>query len=232
METEELIRKYNSYRNSTINLQASENILSQKAASALSSDMASRYSLFVDGYNAYGGTYYFDKILEILENNVKKLFGSPYSESRALSGHIAAEISIISALSNIKNNKNVMAINESDGGYPGYQQNNMGNMLGFNFHQIPYENYKIKYEELESAIKTVHPGIIILGQSVFIMPYDMVQIHEMAEKYGIKILYDASHVMGLIAGGSFQPDAMKYSDIVYGSTHKTFFGPQGGIILT
>ncbi|MEM0139918.1 MAG: serine hydroxymethyltransferase, partial [Ferroplasma sp.] len=42
----------------------------------------------------------------------------------------------------------------------------------------------------------------------------------------------ASHVMGLIAGGSFQPDAMKYSDIVYGSTHKTFFGPQGGIILT
>jgi glycine hydroxymethyltransferase len=38
--------------------------------------------------------------------------------------------------------------------------------------------------------------------------------------------------MGLLAGGQFQPDALENSDIVLGSTHKTFFGPQGSIMLT
>jgi len=60
----------------------------------------------------------------------------------------------------------------------------------------------------------------------------MKRIKEISEKYDCKIIYDASHVLGLIAGKQFQNDALKYSDILFGSTHKTFFGPQGGIILT
>ena len=54
MKTSDLIEKYNDYRNNTLNLQASENVLSPNVKKALSSDMASRYSLNLDGYNAYG----------------------------------------------------------------------------------------------------------------------------------------------------------------------------------
>jgi glycine hydroxymethyltransferase len=229
METSELIKKYDDYRSNTLNLQASENVLSPTARAALSSDMASRYSLNVGEYNAYGGTVYYDSILDLLEKNTKKLFGSKYSESRPLSGHIAAEISLLSVL---WPNRNVMAVSEEDGGYPGYSGNHLDRVLGYTFHKAPYKDFDLDYDLLEEKIKKTDTSILILGQSMFIKPYNMKIIHEIKERTGIKVLYDASHVMGLIAGKAFQPDALKYSDIVYGSTHKTFFGPQGGVIIT
>ena len=223
------IEKYDEYRKNTLNMQASENVLSPNAKRALSSDMASRYSLKIDNYNAYGGTLYFDELLKLLENNVKKLFGSKFSESRPLSGHIASEISLLSI---INKNKNVIAISEEDGGYPGYANNNLEDIIGFKSYKMPYKNFNIDYDNLEKSIKTNNIGTVILGQSMFIKPYDMKMINEISKKYDSKVIYDASHVLGLIAGRQFQDDALKYSDILFGSTHKTFFGPQGGIILT
>jgi glycine hydroxymethyltransferase len=229
MDTSTLISQYDNYRNETLNLQASENILSPNARKALSSDMAGRYSLDMGKYNAYGGTVYFDKILQLLKNNVNDLFGSKYCEPRPLSGHIAAEISLLAVLGK---NRNVMAISEEDGGYPGYSGKHLDRVLGYNFFKAPYYNFDFDYDAMEKSVKENNIGIVILGQSMFIKPYNMEKIHEISEKYGVTILYDASHVMGLLAGKTFQTDALKYSDIVYGSTHKTFFGPQGGIIIT
>ncbi len=223
------IKKYNEYRKNVLNMQASENVLSPNAKMALSSDMASRYSLKIENYNAYGGTLYFDEILKLLEYNVKKLFNAGFSESRPLSGHIASEISLLSI---INNNKNVAAVSEEDGGYPGYTNSNLERVIGFRTYKIPYKNFSIDYDELEKSVKTNKIGTVILGQSMFIKSYDMKRIHEIAEKYNSGVVYDGSHVMGLIAGNAFQTDALKYSDILFGSTHKTFFGPQGGIILT
>ncbi len=229
MDSMYYIKKYDEYRNSVLNMQASENVLSPDAKKALSSDMASRYSLKVDNYNAYGGTFYFDELLKLLENNVKKLFDSKFSEVRPLSGHVASEISLLSI---VNKNRNVIAISEENGGYPGYNNNNLGNVLKIKFYEIPYKNFDIDYDNLENSIKNNDIKTIILGQSLFIRHYDMKRIKEISEKYDCKIIYDASHVLGLIAGKQFQNDALKYSDILFGSTHKTFFGPQGGIILT
>jgi Glycine/serine hydroxymethyltransferase len=229
MDTASIIEQYDKYRNSTLNLQASENVLSPDASRALSSDMASRYSLDIGNYNAYGGTGYFDMILGLLKNNTNKLFGSRYCDPRPLSGHVASEISLLSVLGK---NRNVMAISEDDGGYPGYSNGHLDRVLGYNFFKMPYSEFDIDYRTLEKSLKENNIGTIILGQSMFIKPYDMKRISEVCEKYGINILYDASHVMGLLAGQAFQPAALKYSQIVFGSTHKTFFGPQGGIILT
>ncbi len=229
MDTAKIIEEYDTYRNSTLNMQASENVLSPNASKALSSDMASRYSLNIGNYNAYGGTAYFDEILALLRDNTNKLFGSKYSDPRPLSGHVAAEISLLSVLGE---NRNVMAISEEDGGYPGYSGNHLGSVLGYKFYKAPYSDFDLDYNLLDESIKANNIGTIILGQSMFIKSYDMKRVNEICGKYGINILYDASHVMGLLAGNAFQPDALKYSSIVYGSTHKTFFGPQGGIILT
>jgi glycine hydroxymethyltransferase len=60
----------------------------------------------------------------------------------------------------------------------------------------------------------------------------MKPIREACEDAGSTLAYDGSHVLGLIAGGEFQKPLREGADILYGSTHKTFFGPQGGIILT
>ncbi|MHB8371863.1 MAG: PLP-dependent aminotransferase family protein [Thermoplasmataceae archaeon] len=228
----EIVKKHELYRQGCINLQASENILSSHVREALSSDLASRYSHVMNsGYNGYGGSKFSEEILSATENVIKTLYKVKYAEVRTIGGHVAAEVAILSTMSR---KENMLAIGEESGGYTGYFGNYIPLMFSINSYKIPYdiESQEIDYEKMEKIAKHVNPSVILLGQSFFVKPYDLKRVREIADENSSKIIYDGSHVMGLIAGEKFQPDVMKYSDILLGSTHKTFFGPQGGIALT
>jgi glycine hydroxymethyltransferase len=80
-------------------------------------------------------------------------------------------------------------------------------------------------------IKAAKPAIITFGGSLFLFPHPIKELKEAADEVGAYIVYDAAHVLGLIAGGSFQDPLREGADFVTASTHKTFPGPQGGIII-
>lgn len=229
----EYVKQQDEYRKSVLNLQASENIISPDVKAALSSDLNSRYSLIDEttGENAYGGTQISERILDVTTQLARKVFDSGFAEVRPMGGHIAAMVAILSLA---KKRENIMAIGEKNGGYTGYAQNYLPDILSLHSYEIPYdmERQAVDLGKLEKSMSSVQPGVLVLGQSFFLKPYDVKGIREVAESFGCRVIYDASHVMGLIAGGAFQPDALKYSDIVLGSTHKSFFGPQGSIMLT
>jgi glycine hydroxymethyltransferase len=228
----DLVRKNDKYRNQTLNLQASENILSPAVKEALSSDLASRYShIMPDGNNSYGGTSLFEEIYEIARSSIQDLYHVRYADVRPTGGHIA----VLAAIKSLtKKGDTVYAIGPKGGGYPGYQEEYIPDMLSLRMENIPYlpEQQEIDYDAMAAAASRKKPDLIVLGQSAFVKPYDLSRISEIAEESGSRILYDGSHVMGLLAGGKFQPDAAKKTDILVGSTHKSFFGPQGGLILT
>lgn len=230
--TLDLVRKNNKYRTQTLNLQASENVLSPDVKEALSSDLASRYShIMPDGNNSYGGTSLFEEIYELARKNIENLYHVRYADVRPTGGHIAVLAAIRSLT---KKGDTVFAIGPEGGGYPGYQEEYIPDMISLRMKNIPYlpDQQEIDYDAMASAAKMNEPDLIVLGQSAFVKPYDLSRISEIAEQSGSRILYDGSHVMGLLAGGRFQPDASKKADILVGSTHKSFFGPQGGLILT
>ncbi|AAT43443.1 serine hydroxymethyltransferase [Picrophilus oshimae] len=222
----DLIKKNDEYRASFIPMQASENILSPNVRTALSSDLASRYSLDFNGDDGYAGNKYFHEILDNIYKNVSDLFSAKFCDPRPLSGHIAASVSLYSLMENRK----VMAVHEDNGGYPGYVA--LQNLLNYNLISIPVKSGSIDYDAMEKIARSERPSVIILGQSEFTMPYDIKRVYDLSREIDSRIIYDASHVLGLIAGRRFQPGALRYSDVLLGSTHKTFFGPQGGIILT
>ncbi len=234
----DLVRKHNKYRKESINLLPSENILSKKVRYILSSDLASRYSLEIEGSvhgstakNAYGGTRYFDEILHEGERIARDIFNVKFAEIRPLSGHIASMIALLSVT---KKGDKIMAIDPEYGGYDGYSKNYLPDMFSLDYHPIPFNpgEWNIDLEKFEDEIKRIKPSTVILGASYILFPYDLKRIREMVDDVNGTLIYDASHVMGLIAGNEFQKDIFKYSHIVYGSTHKSFFGPQGGILLT
>ena len=68
--------------------------------------------------------------------------------------------------------------------------------------------------------------------SLFLFPHPVKEAREAADEVGAKIMYDGAHVLGLIAGGQFQQPIAEGADLMMGSTHKSFPGPQGGIILS
>ena len=83
-----------------------------------------------------------------------------------------------------------------------------------------------------ALIRSVEPKVALIGQSVFLFPTPLKEIADAAHEVGAKVMYDGAHVLGLIAGGAFQDPLREGADVITGSSHKTFPGPQGGFLLS
>jgi glycine hydroxymethyltransferase len=70
-----------------------------------------------------------------------------------------------------------------------------------------------------------------LGASLFTFPHPVAEVSKLAKDIGAKLMYDGAHVLGLIAAKRFQDPLREGADVITASTHKTFPGPQGGIVL-
>jgi len=75
------------------------------------------------------------------------------------------------------------------------------------------------------------PKMAMFGGSLFLFPHPVKELADFLKSYDIHINYDAAHVAGLIAGGKFQDPLREGADTMTMSTHKTLFGPQGGLVL-
>ena len=93
------------------------------------------------------------------------------------------------------------------------------------------ETLNIDVEGSEEIIKLVRPGIVTFGGSLFLFPNSISELAKTARDIGSYVVYDAAHVLGLIVGKEFQDPIKEGSDFVTSSTHKTFPGPQGGLVF-
>jgi glycine hydroxymethyltransferase len=127
-----------------------------------------------------------------------------------------------------------MIIDEKHGGYDGYMPGYMPKILNLQVQSLPFieQDWNLDHEKAVDAIRENKPKLVILGASFILFPYNLKPIREVCNETGSILGYDASHVLGLIAGSEFQKPLDDGVDIVIGSTHKTLFGPQGGLILT
>jgi len=233
----DLVHSHEVWRNQTINLLPSENILSPAVLEALGSDLSSRYSLEIHDEvhgeyveNAYRGTKFSEEIIHHAEKLSCEVFGSKYAVTDALSGHIAGMVALLSTL---KKNELMLTTPIEYGGYDGYTPDYFPEMFGYKGDFLPFDPLAWNLsEDTPEIIRKKKAKAVVIGSSYILFPYDLKPLREVCDDVGAKLLFDASHVLGLIAGDEFQPDAMKYCDIVYGSTHKSFFGPQGGLLLT
>jgi glycine hydroxymethyltransferase len=99
---------------------------------------------------------------------------------------------------------------------------------------FPFSNEEmiIDVDGAVKLIRQVKPKLALCGQSVFLFPTPLKEIAEAAHEVGAYVVYDAAHVLGLIAGKCFQDPLREGADVMNGSTHKTLPGPQGGMILS
>lgn len=89
----------------------------------------------------------------------------------------------------------------------------------------------IDINRLEDLIKREKPTLVILGWSEFLFPHPLELIRQICDRYSARILHDRSHVAGLIAGGYFQPEAVRYADVVTSSKGKSLFSANHGLIM-
>lgn len=229
-EIPDIISSQEIFRRKVLPLQPSENTIPRNALKALSSDFEQRYSLVIDSkfrgqsiHNAYAGTSYAESLVETAERLARKLFRQDFADVRPISGHIAA-MQVLGSL--LKKGEKFLYIPLKSGGYDGYLPQYLPSLLGIEGREIPMKGWKIDYEKLDK-IREIFKAVV-LGASIFFHPYDLKRIREKFQDS--IILYDASHVLGLLANGVFQKN-IDLVDVIYGSTHKNFPGPQGGLIV-
>jgi glycine hydroxymethyltransferase len=205
----------------------SENISSPAVREMLSCDLANRYTA-PDKF--YMGTRYIDEIQTETEDLAKELFRAKYADVRPLSGH-SADMVALTALA--RPSDKIMVVGKENGGYPGISQDGYPKTYGLKVIEFPFDRtiFNIDVGQATEAIKRERPRIVVFGASCILFPHPVQALAGTCAIVGATVLFDGSHVLGLIAGGQFQDPLREGAEVLIGSTHKSFFGPQGGMIL-
>ena len=233
------LEKHNQWFNDSIPLIASENVPSPAVREAIISDFGNRYAEGWPGERVYAGCTYIDEVEIQCMNLAKKLFGAEFADVRPISG-VVANLAIYSAFSNPGDV--MIAPSIPAGGHISHGKKEHSGTAGL-VHGLDIEFFafdseemnldvdktKAKVEDLSSQGKL--PKIAMFGGSVFLFPHPVKELADFLKGYDIHINYDAAHVAGLIAGGKFQDPLREGVDTMTMSTHKTLFGPQGGLVL-
>ena len=210
---------------------ASENIVSPMVQKIVSSDLHGRYAEGLPYKRYYQGCGDFDTIEELGIKLAKKLFNVPFANIQSTSGTVS-NIAALKALS--KPGDDITAVSTADGGHISHARMGAVGLRDLNLSTYPWDEDRMEPDIDASAklIREVAPKVALFGQSVFLFPTPLKELADAAHEVGSKVMYDGAHVLGLIAGGCFQDPLHEGADIMTGSSHKTFPGPQGGFILS
>ncbi len=245
-----IVEKQNLWRGTQcVNLIASENTPSPAVRSIQLNDFMGRYA---EGHpntpgkinRYYQGTRYIDEIETMAAREMKELFHCAQAEVRPYSGNNA---NTAIAMGYLRGGDSVIA-NSTDAG--GHISHNFFGIMGrriqtrgqvlkpgkensvkLSFFPLTEDRYHIDVEKSVELIEKTKPNLLVMGKSLYLFPDPVKELAPVCRELEIPILYDGAHVLGLIAGGQFHDPLAEGATWLTGSTHKTFPGPQRGVIL-
>jgi glycine hydroxymethyltransferase len=209
---------------------ASENITSPMVRQVLSSDLGHRYAEGQVGHRFYQGCKYVDVIEGKAVELAKEVFNAPHANVQPISG-VNSNIAAFFALADPGDKLIALAV--PSGGHISHAKFSAAGIRGLKIYTHPFDNniMNVDVDGMVKNIRKIKPKIVVFGASLFLFPHPIREAREACDEVGASIVYDGAHVLGLIAGGQFQDPLREGADIITGSTHKTFPGPQGGIML-
>lgn len=213
----------------TIELIASENIVSPAVMQAMGSVLTNKYAEGYPGKRYYGGCEKVDIVETLAIERACKLFGCKFANVQPHSG---AQANYAAYMAVVKPGDTVLGMSLDNGGH--LTHGSKANFSGKLYNVIPYglnEEERIDYDEIERLTTEHNPKLIVAGASAYPRIIDFERLGEIAHVHGAYLMVDMAHIAGLVAVG-LHPSPVPYADIVTTTTHKTLRGPRGGMILT
>jgi len=179
---------------------------------------------------------YIDQVERLCIDLAKQLFRAEFVDVRPVSG-VCANLVVYTAFTNpgdriltlaIPNGGHISSGRKDFNGTAGSVHGLDVDYFAFDREQMNIDVDKTKQKVEKMAEEGKPPKLAMFGGSLFLFPHPMKELAETFRNIGAKVVYDAAHVAGLIAGGKFQDPLREGADAVCLSTHKTLFGPQGG----
>lgn len=227
----DLIEQYEETYYDKINLVASENISSPNVRYALQSDLNHRYAIPPKDQRhpniwEYPNQDLIRQIVGETQQIACKIFSAQHTDVCPLSGNQVAGIMLSSLL---EKGATFLSVSGLDGGH--FTTDVLAQDYGFNRLDIPYKDGNIDVEATAKMVTDHNAKLLFLDASMISFPYPVSELRK-AVGPDIIISYDASHTLGIIAGGGFQNPLEEGADFLHGSTHKSLFGPQKAIIMS
>jgi glycine hydroxymethyltransferase len=215
---------------STLQLIASENYASPAVMRATGSVLTNKYS---EGYpykRYYGGNWIVDDIEDLCRERAKSLFGAEHANVQPHSG---ANANTAAYLALLEPHDTVLGLRLDQGGHitHGLPVSLSGQFYNFISYGLDPETELIDLDQIRDLARQHRPKLIVAGATAYPRIIDAQPFREIADEVGALLMFDAAHVIGLIAGGA-HPNPVGIADVVTFTTHKALRGPRGGMILS
>lgn len=232
----EIIAAEQARQNSTVELIASENFVSENVMKAVGSCLTNKYS---EGYPAqrpsgnrgryYGGCQYVDELEEYCCHQWQAVFQTDYHVN--VQPHSGSSANLAAYMSVLKPGDTILAMSLNNGGHltHGSPVNFSGKLFHMEFYGVD-ENGFIDYEDVRRKARECRPQLILAGASAYSRIIDFPAFADAAREAGAYFMVDMAHIVGLVAAGD-HPSPFGLADIITTTTHKTLRGTRGGLIF-
>ncbi|MEI3102954.1 MAG: serine hydroxymethyltransferase [Oscillospiraceae bacterium] len=232
----EIIAAEQARQNSTVELIASENFVSENVMKAVGSCLTNKYS---EGYPAqrpsgnrgrfYGGCQYVDELEEYCRHQWQAVFQTDYHVN--VQPHSGSSANLAAYMSVLKPGDTILAMSLNNGGHltHGSPVNFSGKLFHMEFYGVD-ENGFIDYEDVRRKARECRPQLILAGASAYSRIIDFPAFADAAREAGAYFMVDMAHIAGLVAAGD-HPSPFGLADIITTTTHKTLRGTRGGLIF-
>lgn len=232
----EIIAAEQARQNSTVELIASENFVSENVMKAVGSCLTNKYS---EGYPAqrpsgnrgrfYGGCQYVDELEEYCCRQWQAVFQTDYHVN--VQPHSGSSANLAAYMSVLKPGDTILAMSLNNGGHltHGSPVNFSGKLYNMVFYGVD-ENGFIDYEDVRRKARECRPQLILAGASAYSRIIDFPAFADAAREVGAYFMVDMAHIAGLVAAGD-HPSPFGLADIITTTTHKTLRGTRGGLIF-
>lgn len=214
-----------------INLNPATNIMNPRAEAALASGLGSRPSLGYPGDKYEMGLEAIEQIEVICTELAAEIFQAAYAEIRVGSGALA---NLYAFMATTKPGDAVIVPPSSIGGHVTHHEAGAAGLYGVDIHPAPVlaDGYTVDVDALSILADEVKPVLITIGGSLNLFAHPIADIRAIADRVGAKLLFDAAHLCGMIAGRAWENPLTQGADVMTMSTYKSLGGPAGGLIVS
>jgi glycine hydroxymethyltransferase len=228
-EIDRAIRAEIGRQQSTLELIASENFVSEAVLEAMGSPLTNKYAEGYPGKRYYGGCEFVDQAEALAIERVKSLFGAEHANVQP---HAGAQANLAAYMALMPPGSTLLGMALAHGGH--LTHGHKVSFSGILFKPVQYglspETGLLDYDQVAKLARESRPQVLVAGASAYPRFFDFARLRAIADEVGAKFVFDMAHVAGLIAGG-VHPNPTPYADVVTSTAHKTLRGPRSGFIL-
>lgn len=214
-----------------VNLNPAANTMNPRAEALLGSGLGSRPSLGYPGDKYEMGLEAIEQIEVVAAELAARVFRAPFAEVRVGSGALG---NLYAFMATCRPGDAVIVPPATIGGHVTHNRGGAADLYGLAIHEAPIDadRYTVDVAAVRALAAEVRPSLITIGGSLNLSHHPVAELRAVADEVGARLLFDAAHLSGPIAGGAWPNPLDEGAHVMTMSAYKSLAGPPAGLLVT